>query len=93
MEDSERDQRTPLQWLKSILAYLEYQSGDSWRRLSDPAHRWNPDRLWYVDGIRTIRTLMASPGSLPQTLSPKKPVRSRPARIASPRRRREDRVA
>jgi hypothetical protein len=61
MTDAERDRRSGLQWLRSILSYLEFSSGQAWRRLSDPEQRWHPERLWYLDGIRAVQTLLASP--------------------------------
>lgn len=53
------DRRSRSQWLRSIAAYLEYKTGDSWRRLSDPAQRWDPDRLWYLNGIDLMHTFLA----------------------------------
>lgn len=59
MDDAERDRRSGSQWLRSILSYLEFRSGDMWRRMSDPAQRQHPERLWYLNGIRQISSLIA----------------------------------
>jgi hypothetical protein len=91
MQDDERDKRTGPQWLKAVLGYLEFGTGDSWRRLTDPGQRWHPERLWYLNGIATIFDLMD--GRFPN----KKPFpykkQPQPVRRATPARRREDRVA
>jgi len=60
MQDSERDKRTGGQWLRSITAYLEWQSGDSWRRASD---RNSPERWLYLDAIRLLNGII---GGLPR---------------------------
>ena len=57
MDDTERDRRSRSQWLRSILDYLEFGAGDSWRRLSDPAQRNSSDRTWYLNGIRQVKFL------------------------------------
>ena len=44
MSDEERDRRTPGQWLRAVRAYLDFMTGDAWRRTSD---RFNPERVWY----------------------------------------------
>lgn len=75
MQDRERDKRSGAQWLKSVLSYLEYGAGDSWRRLSDPAQRWHPERQWYLSGIRQVRSVLAgipSVSALPTRLLDKK---------------------
>jgi hypothetical protein len=54
MSDEERDGRTPGQWLRSVRAYLEFMSGDAWRRSSE---RNNPERLWYIGGIRCLNSI------------------------------------
>lgn len=51
MEDAERDRRTPAQWLRAINAYLEFMSGDSWRRGAD---RDSSERWYYLDAIRFL---------------------------------------
>jgi hypothetical protein len=91
MENDERDKRTGLQWLKAILAYLEFGTGDGWRRLTDRGQRWHPDRLWYLNGIATIHDVMGGrvPASNP-FIDKKLP---QPVRHATPGHRREDRCA
>ena len=59
MNDAERDRRSCQQWLRSILSYLEFRSGASWRRLSDPEQRWNPERLDYLVAIRKVQSIIA----------------------------------
>jgi hypothetical protein len=51
MNDEARDRRTGGQWLRSVRAYLEFRSGDSWRRGED---RNAPERWYYIDGLRTL---------------------------------------
>lgn len=54
MGDKERARRTGSQWLRAVISYLEFRSGDSWRRLSDPQERNSSERWWYLDGLRTV---------------------------------------
>jgi hypothetical protein len=54
MNDRERDDRSGGQWLRATKAYLEFGTGDAWRRLSDPEQRNSPERAWYLAGIRTM---------------------------------------
>ena len=54
-EDSgpcEVDGRTGQQWFKSIMSYLEWRSGQPWRRVAD---RFNPTANYYLHGLRTAR--------------------------------------
>ena len=108
MGHSDRDERSGSQWLRAISAYLEYRTGDAWRRLSDPSQRWDPERLWYLNGIRAIHSIGCGPlphgvrstsnidlGEIPR-LSPslkKPPAVASPGRIQAARRRRGARVA
>ncbi len=70
------ERRTGSQWLRSIAAYLDYKTGDSWRRLSDPQHRWDPDRLWYLNGIQLVRSFLAdTSGEIGIVLPPLTPAR------------------
>jgi len=73
--DSPREKRDRSQWLRAITAYLNFQSGDAWRRLSDPAQRWDPDRLWYQNGLYCLANFLADTnGSIALvTPSPKTP--------------------
>lgn len=86
MTDEERDRRSAGQWLRSVRAYLEFRTGDSWRRLSDPEQRWHPDRIYYLDAIRVLNGHLGFPDFLPEPtpkLLPKKLVtRARKARVA-----------
>jgi hypothetical protein len=52
MDDSERDQRTGLQWLKVVNSYLEFMSGNAWRR--GLTERNSPERWYYLDAIRWL---------------------------------------
>jgi hypothetical protein len=65
VSDAERESRTGLQWIKAIHAYLEFRCGDGWRRLSDPAQRYNPERDWYLNGIRTLNGIRSFPAPTP----------------------------
>ena len=53
-----RELRTGPQWLRALTAYLDFKTGDSWRRLSDPAQRRDPDRVWYLDGLTFLQNLL-----------------------------------
>lgn len=83
MEDSERDRRSGPQWLKAVRSYLQFQSGDSWRRLSDPLQRNSPERIWYLNGIRRLNSLGAGHcAALPTRLLEKKTDDLRAAKFA-----------
>ena len=73
--DSQKEKRDRSQWLRAITAYLNFQSGDAWRRLSDPGQRWDPDRLWYQNGLYCLTNFLAdTTGSIALvTPSPKTP--------------------
>jgi hypothetical protein len=45
--------RTGWQWHCSISAYLLWRAGESWRRAT-AADRWDPERWYYLDGLRTL---------------------------------------
>jgi len=68
VSDDERDRRSPGQWDRAIRAYLEWRSGNAWRRMSDPEQRNSPERPWYVDGLRTLNgiAILSRPVSLPK---------------------------
>ncbi len=89
--DEERDKRSSSQWLKAILGYLEFGTGDRWRRLSDHRQRWHPNRLWYLNGIGTIQDLLWGRALSQTSSTAKKP--PQPVRRVTPARRREDRCA
>lgn len=59
MEDADRARRSGSQWLRAITSYLEFRTGDSWRRLSDRQQRESEDRLWYLNGLREIMPILA----------------------------------
>jgi hypothetical protein len=61
MEDSERDHRTGDQWLRSVIAYLEFRAGDSWRNLSNQKLRNSPVRWEALDAIRLIKEVRYAP--------------------------------
>lgn len=46
------DDRTPLQWYRSIKTYLEWRAGLCWRPVSD---RFHPIRLEYLRALDTLR--------------------------------------
>ena len=60
VSDEERDRRTPGQWLRAVRAYLEFRSGNAWRRMSDQREWWSPERLYYVGAIRFLNELDAA---------------------------------
>jgi hypothetical protein len=61
MEDPVRDARTGDQWLRSVIAYLEFRSGDSWRRLCFKNQRDSPERWEALDAIRLLQELRYAP--------------------------------
>ncbi len=55
--DAERDSRTDIEWTFSVLDYLEFRSGNAWRR-GRQQHRTSA-RYWeYTEAIRLIRERM-----------------------------------
>ena len=46
------DGRNGRQWMRSVLAYLDWRSGDSWRPMADRNH---PERRAYTDASLTLR--------------------------------------
>ena len=48
----ELDGRSALQWVNSVLSYLDWRSGREWRPMAD---RNNPDRRIYTDAALTLR--------------------------------------
>jgi hypothetical protein len=90
MTDASRDSRSANQWLRSIVAYLEFRTGDRWRRLSDPRDRWDQTRVDYVDAIRLINGLRGFPEFIPA-----KPLNQElyPKRLLAPRQPKTGRVA
>lgn len=85
--DSERDGRTANQWLKSVVAYLEFRTGDAWRRSSNPKDRWSPDRLYYLDAIRLVNSVRGYPDFLPAPVRREapKPLINRKKQVAAVR--------
>ncbi len=57
-EDLERDLRNGRQWLASIQSYCKFRAGLAWRRASD---RFNPNRLWYMNGLRCVQDVLYAP--------------------------------
>lgn len=45
------DGRKGHQWIASVLAYLDWRAGDSWRPVS---HRFHPEREHYIRGHRAV---------------------------------------
>lgn len=66
-EEQERDRRSGPQWLKSISDYLKWRAGMAWRRSSD---RSNPNRLWYLNGVRCVQDVMYAPAESLQLVLP-----------------------
>jgi len=69
--DAERDKRTGTQWRLSILAYLEYRSGEAWRAAAGSDQRFNVERLWYLQAIAEIQGNM---GAVSGTVNPPAPI-------------------
>jgi hypothetical protein len=90
--DAERDRRTGAQWLRAILGYLEFRMGNSWRRLSDPAQRWAPERTYYLEGYWAVSCVYHRADDQGRVSLPSKK-QPQSVRRASTGRRRQDRVA
>ena len=50
--------RTGDQWLRSVLAYLSFRAGESWRRSTD---RFNPERREYLLAARLVLAVRNAP--------------------------------
>jgi hypothetical protein len=57
---TEKDSRTGDQLLRSVVAYLDWRAGDSWRRLGTHAGRFSPSRLEYLEAIYLINTVRST---------------------------------
>lgn len=79
----EVDGRGAHQWIASVLAYLEWRAGDSWRQISD---RFHPEREYYICGYRTLMQAWLAPeaaDALAQPIPfPVKPKPFRPRKAA-----------
>lgn len=59
--DFERQNRDGTQWLRSAIAYCNWRSGDSWRKIwRGTRERRNPDRLYYLGGVRLLTDILYS---------------------------------
>lgn len=56
--DKERDNRTDLEWLKSVRDYCMWRSGAPWRKLWKPDQRWNSERWDYLEAARLISDIL-----------------------------------
>lgn len=57
-DERERDLRTGRQWLLAIQSYCKFRAGLAWRRSHD---RFNPNRVWYTNGIRCVQDVISAP--------------------------------
>jgi hypothetical protein len=57
MEETERYQRTGDQWVRSVISYLEFRCGDSWRSFTDKKQRDSAWRWEALEAIRLLRSL------------------------------------
>lgn len=64
-ECAEYTGRTGAQWIRSIIAYLEFRAGEPWRNRNNSCHRLSPDRLEYLEALRLISGLL-SPAGIPE---------------------------
>jgi hypothetical protein len=84
--DGEIDGRNGDQWVRSVLAYIEWRCGDSWRSIRDRNH---PDRRFYTDASLTLRQAYFYPPRPPAVTSqipPRKSVQSEMAAGIQPSR-------
>lgn len=58
--DLEREQRSGLQWLKSVREYCMWRAGECWRRLNREGDRWKRSRWEYLDAARLITDVLSS---------------------------------
>src|SRR6185437_16383486 len=56
--DNERDNRTGLEWLKSVREYCIWRAGNSWRKLWKSDQRWNPERWDYLEAAKLISDIL-----------------------------------
>lgn len=63
-DDSRRDQRTGLQWLKAAREYCTWRSGASWRKLWKADERWDSERWDYLEAARLITDILSTGGRL-----------------------------
>ena len=54
------DGRTGTQWLKSAIAYCEWRSGAAWRSLGNASQRNEPERWYYIHGIKALTDILYS---------------------------------
>lgn len=66
-DEQERDSRNGRQWLFAVRDYLKFRAGLAWRRSSD---RFNPNRLWYMNGLRCIQDVLYAPAESIQLVLP-----------------------
>jgi hypothetical protein len=87
MTDEERDRRSAQEWQRSVLAYVDFKMGESWRRLHRPGERFHDVRQHWLDVWRTCNAAFQSTalpgavvppleGSVGQSELSKKPPRS-----------------
>lgn len=55
------DGRTGDQWLRSVIGYLHWRSGDCWRRLSLPVQRHSPQRWDYLHALKLVESVRYAP--------------------------------
>jgi hypothetical protein len=78
-----QDRRTPDQWIRSVLAYLDWRSGDSWRPLSVRTERENSERWAYLEARRIVQSVRYASEPSPVGLHVALPVLN-PARRVAP---------
>jgi hypothetical protein len=73
----EVDGRTAHQWVQSVLAYLDWRSGMSWRPMAD---RFHPDRTLYTESSLRLRQAYYNTPNRPPSKSKAadQPARSEP---------------
>jgi hypothetical protein len=60
MSDAERDERTGDQWIASAIAYLNFNAGDTWRKLHRSGERYNETRWYFKSAANLINQLRYS---------------------------------
>ena len=64
------DSRTPDQLIRSVIAYLEWRAGESWRNLTFRADRNDQDRWDYLDAVRLVAKMRYAEPRRPQLVLP-----------------------
>jgi len=57
LTDSARDARSGDEWILSVVSYLEFRSGKSWRKVHKAEQRWHGVRWHYLRAVKLLGEL------------------------------------